>query len=473
MTGRFTDGGWADSYLTYAASIGFVRGVSEDLFDSDRLVSARDYVTMTLRLLGYEEGSDFTWQGSLIFADGVGLTHGEYSGDPDAPFLREDMAAVSYSALVIPPRDGSETLIESLYLQGKISEETLQATRLAWAMNAGKPVYDSMEIYALCSSAVFYTECFDSPEDLAAGRSASNGSGFFISEDGLALMTCHQLEGYELARAKTNDGGIYDITGVLYYEPLWDIALVRISRTGADGTEVRRFPYLSLGVPESVTAGERVYTISSPLGMADTFTDGVVSNRRRVVDDPAYPCIQYTAPISRGSSGGALVNSHGEAIGVIFAMFENGQNLNLAIPLSALEGVSPEGEGISLAEVCRQTEEQKAAATLWASETELTLQAGERAEVTVSHDCPGHADLVFSIDDSSVAACEWGSFLTKRSVPLYIIGKEEGSTDVVVNYLWGSGNPEAELVIHVTVLPGPQTETALLPDEWKDETPYG
>ena len=452
LTGRFLDGGWADAYLSYASSIGFVQGVSENLFESDRLVSARDYVTMTLRLLGYIEGEDFTWQGSLVFADGLGLTHGEYSASPEEPFLREDMASVSYSALTLRPKDGERTLIETLYLEGKVQEEELRGTRLAWALNAGKPVYDSRDIYSLCSSAVFYTECYDTAEDLTQNRSSSHGSGFFITEDGLALMSYHQLEDVDYARVRTNEGRTYDITGVLCYDPLWDAALVRVSRWDTEGVETRRFPCLTLGDSDTLTGGERIYTLSSPLGMEDSISDGVVSNRKRLVDDPDYLCIQYTAPISRGSSGGALVNSYGEAVGIIFAMFENGQNLNLAVPISSLGDLPLEGDGLPLAEVHRIEAGKKAAATLWASETDIVLTEGEWAEILVSHDCPGHADMVFTLDNPSTADCAWGEFVTKRSVPIWIQGKVPGETELRVNFLWGSGNPEAELLIHITVI---------------------
>ena len=451
ISSPFTDSGWADAYLGYAYDKGLVRGLSDTSFGADSGVSARDYVTMVLRALGYTDGVDFTWQGSLIFADGLGLTGGEYSASPDAPFLREDLALVSYTALTLKQKDSDLRLIEQLWLDGAVSAEAVRATRLASALNAEKPVYSAAEIYEMTSSAVVFTESFASEADLRDGKPIGTGSGFFISTDGAAVMSYHQLEGAECARVTTTDGRVYPISGALYYDTQRDIAVVRVSRTDSNGRSVRFFPTVPVGDSDAVSTGEEIFTVSSPLGLMDSISAGLISNRSRVVDDPAYPCIQISAPISRGSSGGPLLNAAGEAIGVIYATYNSGQNLNLAVPLNAIRGASLDGAGTPLREVLRVENEKKAKATLTASTTHLTLRPEEERDVVISTDCPGQPSIRYEISDTSVVLCAWQSFTSRSTVPLRFTGVSAGTAEVTVTFSDGYGNEDASVVIHVTV----------------------
>ena len=79
---------------------------------------------------------------------------------------------------------------------------------------------------------------------------------------------------------------------------------------------------------DSLNIGEKVYTIGSPLGLKNTISEGVISGFRSNTNN----YIQISAPISHGSSGGAVVNTQGELIGLTSLTIENGQNLNFAIP---------------------------------------------------------------------------------------------------------------------------------------------
>ena len=447
----FSDSGWADAYLGYAFDRGLVRGVTDTSFGAGNSVSARDYITMTLRTLGYTDGVDFTWQGSLIFADGLGLTNGEYSARPDDAFLREDMALVSYTALTLKQKGSGLRLIEQLWLDGAVSAEAVKATRLASALNADKPAYSAEEIYEMTSSAVVYTEAFETEDDLRAEKPLGTGSGFFITADGAAVMSYHQLEGAECARVTTTDGRVFPINGVLYYDSQRDIAVVRVDRADSEGNQVRFFPTVPVGDSDAVSTGEEIFTVSSPLGLMDSISAGLISNRSRVVDDPAYPCIQISAPISRGSSGGPLLNASGEAIGVIYATYTNGQNLNLAVPMNAIRGVGLEGMGTTLREVLRIENEKKANATLAASTTYLTLRPGEECDVVISTDCPGQPSIRYEISDPSVVFCAWQSFTSRSTVPLRFTGVAAGTADVAVTFSGGYGNEDASVVIHVTV----------------------
>ncbi len=451
----FDDGGWAARQLAYAARRGFVTGQSPTHFGSAERVGSRDFVTMLLRALGYSDArGDFSWQGSLAFADGIGLCHGEYTAQCE--FLREDMVLLSYTALTLRLKDAGQTLAERLYREGVLSGAALRATRLSYLLPSEKPVYNAMEIHARCASAVFLTELYSDGKALQNERPDAYGSGFFITADGVAVMSYHELDGMEYAVAATLDGRRYAITGVLSYDPLWDVAVVRVSKTDLQGEQLRFFPYLDLGDSDETCTGETVYTISSALGMIDSITDGILSNRSRIADDPDYPCMQISAPISPGSSGGALMNRHGEVIGVIFGSYINGENMNLAVPINTIRNVNLTGEGTPLPEVTRVENEKKAAAKLFASETELVLDYGEETEIVITHTAPGRATLRYEIIGVGTVECRWGSFTSKHTVPLTVSAVGDGEAEIIVRFVDRGFSEEEELVIHVTVRGAPE-----------------
>lgn len=74
--------------------------------------------------------------------------------------------------------------------------------------------------------------------------------------------------------------------------------------------------------------GQKVVAIGSPLGLFNSVSDGIISGFRTIRD---VDMIQFTAPISHGSSGGAVLNMFGEVIGISTAGIDDGQNINLAM----------------------------------------------------------------------------------------------------------------------------------------------
>ncbi|WP_242972864.1 S1C family serine protease [Anaeromicrobium sediminis] len=74
--------------------------------------------------------------------------------------------------------------------------------------------------------------------------------------------------------------------------------------------------------------GQKIIAIGSPLGLFNTISDGIVSGFREF---DYIKMVQITAPISPGSSGGALINMHGKLVGITTAGLD-GQNLNMAVP---------------------------------------------------------------------------------------------------------------------------------------------
>ncbi len=180
-------------------------------------------------------------------------------------------------------------------------------------------------IYAQCSSAVAYIEVMDS-----TGFVFGSGSGFFITSTG-HLVTCfHVIQDAASAKIITNDRREYSVSGVLDYSAENDWAVLKVDGSG--------FPYLNRAGASEYPSGAAVYAIGSPLGLDDTISEGIISNPARTYDGTTY--IQTTASISEGSSGGALINKYGRVVGITSGSFEGGQNLNLAVPVSYLDGYS-------------------------------------------------------------------------------------------------------------------------------------
>ena len=157
------------------------------------------------------------------------------------------------------------------------------------------------------------------------GYDLARGSGFFIDANGTIVTNFHVIEDAASAQATTYDGSTYEVTSVLGYDSYLDLAILRISLTGN--------PYLEMpSVP--VETGDTIYTLGSSLGLTGTFSDGLVSTSSRVIDDVDY--IQITAPISHGNSGGPLINTLGEVIGVNTWAYTDGQNINFAVNIHEL-----------------------------------------------------------------------------------------------------------------------------------------
>lgn len=463
----FDDGGWAAPLITYAYNNSLVKGVSATHFGAADSVGVRDWLTMVLRALGYDDAAgDFSWEQSIAFADGIGLTHGEYTA-ADA-LLREDLAIISCNALTCKLSGSAQTLLDRLYSDGVVSAAALRSTRLLGALTAAqteKPVYNGVEIHDNFAPAVFFAEIYADEEALEKDDPSGTGSGFFITADGVAALCYHELDGAYAVRITTLDERRYDVTGVLYYDPLWDAAVIRVSRTDTEGNTVRYFPYLELGDSDAVCAGEKVYLLGNSLGLMDTITDGIISNSKRNVDDPDYLCLQHSAAAASGSSGGPVLNSRGEVVGIEFASFVNGENMNLAIPINVISKVSLTGAGTPIPQVKETEDEKKAAAVLSADQTELALEYGDEVEIMISHNCPGSAVIRYEIDGWDVVECTWGKFVTKRSVPLTVYAVGDGEAEITISFADGNGSEDSDVVLHVTV-----TGT---PEETEDPLPTG
>ena len=153
------------------------------------------------------------------------------------------------------------------------------------------------------------------------GKPIGSGSGIAIGKEGFILTNFHVTgTGGVFSVQLENDETIYRTSEIIKYHPQLDLAVLRIDR--------ELTPLKMYSGRDELRRGQSVVAIGSPLGLFNTVSDGIISGFREI---NGIEMIQFTAPISGGSSGGALLNMHGEVIGISTAGFSRGQNLNLAV----------------------------------------------------------------------------------------------------------------------------------------------
>lgn len=322
----FTDvAKWADPYVGYAYENGLTRGISETKFGTDNATCVQ-YVTFMLRALGYDDArGDFKWDAPYELAWSCQILPGIV--DTHA-FLRADVVIISYAALAAKLKGSETTLAQKLIAADALSQSMFAAFYRpnAIAEESAPKALSAEEVYAKCASSVFYIEVAD-----AYGRPISSGSGFFISTEGVAVTNYHVIKGGNSATITTSDTQkTYNVKGVWSYSVEQDWAVLQI-----DG---RGFNSLRMADADSVLGGQTVYAIGSPLGLQNSITQGIISNAHRMENGVRY--LQTSAAISPGSSGGALLNEFGHVVGITSASYTEGQNLNLALPISVVMGYS-------------------------------------------------------------------------------------------------------------------------------------
>lgn len=154
------------------------------------------------------------------------------------------------------------------------------------------------------------------------GNIIGTGSGIIISADGYILTNHHVASGGSFYSVRIEDEEeIYKTDEIIKYNSFLDLALIRINNR-------KLKPIPIYGDRKKLVRGQKVVAIGSPLGMFNSVSDGIISGFRNIDD---VEMIQFTAPISHGSSGGALLNLYGEVIGISTAGIDSGQNINLAV----------------------------------------------------------------------------------------------------------------------------------------------
>lgn len=153
------------------------------------------------------------------------------------------------------------------------------------------------------------------------GEVIGGGSGIMIGREGYILTNNHvACRGRFYSVRIEEDDQVYQTDEMIKYNSVLDLAVLRIERN------LQPLPIYN--GQKKLVRGQRVVAIGSPLGLFNSVSDGIISGFRAI---EGVDMIQFTAPISNGSSGGAVLNMYGEVIGISTAGFDAGQNINLAV----------------------------------------------------------------------------------------------------------------------------------------------
>ena len=385
---QFTDvspDNWFAEYVKQAYEYGLIQGVSATSFEPDDYVTIAQTIVLAVRLHSiFSSGAepDLTvppggeWYDPYVsYAltnDMIASEYNSYS----APALRSEVAEILSKALPaeslnqirtvpdgaipdVPASAPYSSPVYLLYRAGILSGSDTDGT-----FNPGTNIKRSeiaaicvriadpsrrdtktigviqsltaMQISEKCSPAVFTIQVYS-----YNGKLMGNGSGFFISSDGYAITNYH-VAAAGLALVTTHDGKVFDKVDdvrLIDVDKENDLALIKVSGSG--------FPYLELGDSDTVRQGQQVYAIGSPIGLDNTMSQGIVANANRVIDGVSYT--QVSIPIGPGSSGGALIDEYGKAIGVTSAGFTGaGADLNLAVPINKVRDLDRDSSQVHI-----------------------------------------------------------------------------------------------------------------------------
>ncbi len=164
-----------------------------------------------------------------------------------------------------------------------------------------------------------------------------SGSGIIYSEDGYIITNYHVIEDATSVMITLSDGTEYDAR-ILGSDASSDLAVLKVD--GAD------LPAADFGDSDKLQIGELVVAIGNPLGYENTVTDGIVSGLNRQLTDyiDSATLIQTNATINSGNSGGALVNGHGEVVGINSAKLvaSNAEGMGFALSINEVKPIVEE-----------------------------------------------------------------------------------------------------------------------------------
>ena len=156
------------------------------------------------------------------------------------------------------------------------------------------------------------------------------GSGVIVQRDGTILTNHHVIDGAEQIQVELTNHRVFKAK-VVGSDPPSDLAVLKIDAKDLDA--------LSLGNSDQVRVGDIALAIGNPLGLGQTVTAGIISAKGRATglsDGSFEDFLQTDAPINQGNSGGALINTRGELIGISSQIFStSGGNIGIGFAISS------------------------------------------------------------------------------------------------------------------------------------------
>ena len=230
------------------------------------------------------------------------------------------------------------------------------------------------EIYRNNNETVVLVRSYDE-----SGNLIGFGSGFNIREDGVIVTNLHVvLSDSSYLDIKFPKHGTYEDVYVAGISPvLEDFIILKV-----DG---KNLPSVNMSNRTEYDIGEEVVTIGNPKGLLNSLSEGVISGRRFDAD---YEYYQMTAPISHGSSGGAVFDQNGYLVGISTAILGEGQNLNFFLPIYRVNNAEIFDEILTIEQfnsLCRsRAEEYKKAGDKFLLSTDYK-QANNNYEISLKY----------------------------------------------------------------------------------------
>ncbi len=194
----------------------------------------------------------------------------------------------------------------------KINTSTIPAESTDFTVAASKTINAVVHVKNTSSSSSslpsFYRYFYDEEE---LPERIGTGSGVIVSPDGYIITNNHVIENSNEIEITTNDNKSFKAT-IIGTDPDTDIAVLKIDTD-------KKLPYIFFGNSDATRIGEWVLAVGNPFNLNSTVTAGIISAKSRDLnkrDGVNESYIQTDAAVNRGNSGGALVNTQGELIGI-------------------------------------------------------------------------------------------------------------------------------------------------------------
>nr|WP_306174082.1 trypsin-like peptidase domain-containing protein [Pseudoalteromonas shioyasakiensis] len=164
------------------------------------------------------------------------------------------------------------------------------------------------------------------------------GSGVIMSSDGYILTNYHVINNADQIMVILTDGRRFFDVQLIGFDTITDLALLKIN--------AEHLPVIPVNNDFNPRVGDVVLAIGNPLNLGQTITQGIISatGKQKITDSPYNSLLQMDAAINVGNSGGALVNSNGDLVGITSAQFKTRENLDIqgiffAVPYSLAKEV--------------------------------------------------------------------------------------------------------------------------------------
>ncbi|AEE49261.1 trypsin-like peptidase domain-containing protein [Haliscomenobacter hydrossis] len=224
---------------------------------------------------------------------------------------------------------------DGLTTEGNASFSLAAPTEFTYAASVSTPAVVNIQSVNSGGRGLSFDKLFG--RDRYPQRGAS-GSGVIISKDGYIVTNHHVVADGDKISVSFSDNREMKAT-LIGSDPSTDLALIKV--------EVENLPFLTFGNSDSVQIGEWVLAVGNPFDLESTVTAGIVSAKGRSIDvldaqDKIESFIQTDAAVNPGNSGGALVNTSGELIGINTAILtQSGQyeGYSFAVPSNLVRKV--------------------------------------------------------------------------------------------------------------------------------------